>query len=100
MSSPKVVFKRVGLVHVGVWGEHVGKYKSRRDDGLALKFNAWRTDNDMTPVKTLVSGPGIHKALWTEEDAERVAAWLSENGAEEVREENPLAAVRGPGARS
>jgi hypothetical protein len=52
-------------------------------NGLAARFGKWSRDNKVHAVRYVSSGGGALEAYFSPEDAERIRAWLVEQGGQE-----------------
>jgi hypothetical protein len=50
------------------------------DDGLTLKFHNWLREENLWPIRLMLSGPGMFDAIFYVEDEEKIVKWLEENG--------------------
>jgi len=49
-------------------------------EGLGLRFLKWCFEQKVYSVRTMTSGGGYFEALFLPEDADRITAWLLEQG--------------------
>lgn len=83
---PRVTFSLTPVVQVEVRGEPhpKGFPYLPTDDGLVSRFVRWLDAERIHPaIPGTVAGQGVYLAFYSAEDAERVAAWLREQGVEE-----------------
>lgn len=86
MSKPVVTFSCLPLVAVKIRGESTGRFTLPNDDGLVLRFMRWALEKHITPFQGQFSGGGGYLAYYSSEDAEKIHAWLSKEGAIEDHE--------------
>lgn len=59
--------------------------RTRDDDGLVGRLLDWSMKAKVYSLRGMTSGGGIYTALYLPEDAEKVLAWLAEQGIEPGR---------------
>ena len=80
----RVTFSSRPVIWISVRGEGGGAGILPKDGGLTRHFSEWRQELDIIPAVFGGAGPGFYSAGFAPADAERVIAWLREQGAEEV----------------
>jgi hypothetical protein len=88
-AKPRVTFSLQPVVRVAILGEehYDSRHMSYRADGeLVARFLKWSARECIyTACRGGTTGSGSHIADYTAEDAARIAAWLREQGVDEVR---------------
>jgi len=67
---------------------HVWVQETLDVHGLVERLQAWRIENEIPVLRSGSRGIGYIELVLREEDAERVIAWLREQGAEPVKEKS------------
>lgn len=79
--KPTVAFRTQPLVYIEVL-KVAGT--PLEDDGIALLFMQWQVANKCVPIHNLWFDKGSFGGSYTVEDAEKIRAWLVEQGVEET----------------
>ena len=78
MNETKFSYKSLVKIEI-----NAGKADRRKQgNNFILKFLNFQIDNDIRPVHTLFCGPNSYCGFFAPEIAEKIRAWLSEQGAE------------------
>lgn len=78
----QITYQLDDVTIVTVLGEpQEDRYALREDGGLVKRLLQWRLGEGIHPARTFITGPGIHVAAYGRESAQRLAAWLEEQGA-------------------
>lgn len=85
-DKPRVTFGCYEAVWVKILGEkdeRPSRYpRVRRDGGIVSRFLRWQLAEDVLPLRSIVSGPGLYQAIHHLDDLERIENWLKEQGCE------------------
>jgi len=50
------------------------------DGGLTQRFCMWTWDEGIRPIRIIITGGGMHDAIYDIDDEEKILKWLEENG--------------------
>lgn len=83
-EPPQVTYSCLEVRWIRVRGQSRGAGRTHEDGGLIGRLIEWQARCGIYPIQGLVTGPGIHSALYVPDDALKLEAWLVREGCEEV----------------
>jgi len=86
LEHPRVTFAFKRVMRLSITGDERSNKLLPEDGGLVARFLKWKAENGIAlAIGEEEPVPGLYVGFYSVEDAEKISAWLFQEGAKEVR---------------